>query len=140
MKQIIDEIKTLECKIKAIGEIVTTLQQDSTIVSMKKDVRLQYDAETRCISGGHRRRVESTLRQDIRKLQGRLRQDEMCVGDALGPAPSLNSPPLADKNSQQYKDFKQSIWDTSHVDEACPPISSFLEKGEKSLPGLCLHR
>lgn len=34
VKQIIDEIKMLECKIKAIGEIVTTLQQDNGVVSM----------------------------------------------------------------------------------------------------------
>ena len=34
-----------------------------------------------------------------------------------------------DKNSSLYKDFKQAVWDIRHEDEACPPMSSFLEKG-----------
>lgn len=49
--------------------------------------------------------------------------------------PSSNSSSLADKNSEQYKDFKQAVWDIRH-DEACPPISSFLEKGKVMWRGL----
>ena len=31
-----------------------------------------------------------------------------------------------DKNDKLYRDFKQAVWDIRHVDEACPPVSTFL--------------
>lgn len=37
MKQLCDEIKWLECKIKAIGEVVSALQQDTSVVGTGGD-------------------------------------------------------------------------------------------------------
>lgn len=55
-----------------------------------------------------------------------------CLCDFLLLRPSS----LADKNSEHYKDFKQAVWDIGHLDTACPPISSFLEKGGKIAKGI----
>ncbi|KAI5453327.1 hypothetical protein NCC49_005807 [Naganishia albida] len=90
VKQLCDEIKWLECKTKAIGEVVSALQQDTSVEDIAGEVNRRFV-----------------------KIFGNYR-------DA--------SDRIKYKNSEQYKDFKQAVWDIRH-DEACPPISSFLEKG-----------
>ncbi|KAJ9100599.1 hypothetical protein QFC21_003643 [Naganishia friedmannii] len=91
VKQLIDEIKVLECRIKALQAINAELQQNQEMVNIKGEVQRRFEKE-------------------------------------LGNYPQA-SDRTKYKNSEYYKTFKQTVWDIRHEDEACPPISSFLEKG-----------
>ncbi|KAJ9122329.1 hypothetical protein QFC22_001750 [Naganishia vaughanmartiniae] len=91
IKQLIDEIKVLECRIKALQQIHAELQENHEMEDIKGEIQRRFVKE-------------------------------------LGTYPQA-SDRTKYKNSEYYKTFKQTVWDIRHEDEACPPISTFLEKG-----------
>ncbi|GHJ87206.1 hypothetical protein NliqN6_3608 [Naganishia liquefaciens] len=91
VKQLIDEIKIIDCRMKAVGEIISVLQQEEQVENMAAEMRRRFEK----ILGNYVKASDWTKY----------------------------------KNDKLYKDFKQAVWDIRHVDEACPPVSTFLEKG-----------
>jgi hypothetical protein len=84
-------------------------------------------------SGGDRVVDEETIRENPWQLSGLFGQNEMYVFTNLENLDLMDGFSRADKNSKLYKEFKETVWDIRHTDEACPPVSTFLEKGSLRL-------
>jgi hypothetical protein len=76
---------------------------------------------------------EETIRENPWQLSGLFGQNEMYVCTILEKLDLMGGFWSTDKNSKLYKEFKEAVWDIRHDDEACPPISTFLEKGMLNL-------
>ncbi|GFZ45307.1 hypothetical protein JCM24511_03033 [Saitozyma sp. JCM 24511] len=131
-----DKLKEMQSKIE------DGMERSKEMAKMIEDVE-EDDEMINGIDAGYRRALEQRQILQIKidvlsELSQRLQRGEQMVdvekqfkteSDRLTDEYMARSQRAKFKDSEDYQDFRQAIWEVNHPEQGCPPVSHWLEKG-----------